>query len=151
MCVPEGEVAEVARPVTLVMPDLGGDVLLISDGSCQPDALGWGALVVGHGGVLASTCGGFACTGGSSWAAEWLGKLAAVLLALSLGVDPGRWRWSVADNIAAVLGRDGGPPGGGGWPDAVRLAFARLTAGSGVVEAFTPAEHDTRWSSPAAG
>ena len=91
VCLPEGQVDDVACPVTLGTPDMGGDVLLISDGSCQPNALGWGALVVGRGGVLASTCGGFACTGGSSWAAEWLGKLAAVLLALTLGVEAGRW------------------------------------------------------------
>ena len=151
VCLPEDRVTPAAGVSTVVAPYAGGDVLLISDGSCQPGAVGWGALVVAGGGVLASASGGLACASGSSWVAEWLGKLAAVLLALSLGVPVGSLQWSVADNMAAVLGPDGGSPSGGGWPDAVRLAFARLTAGSGVVEAFIPAEHDTGWSHVAAG
>ena len=130
---------------------VGGDVLLISDGSCCSGAVGWGAVVVGPGGVLGTASGGCACAGGSSWVAEWLGKLAAVTLALSLGVPVSSLAWSIADNVAAILGPDGGPPGRGGWPDAVRLEFARLTRLAPLQEAFIPAEHDSGWSCQAAG
>ena len=130
---------------------VGGDVLLISDGSCCSGAVGWGAVVVGPGGVLGTASGGCVCAGGSSWVAEWLGKLAAVMLALSLGVPVSSLTWSIADNMAAILGPDGGPPGRGGWPDAVRLEFARLTQLAPLQEAFVPAEHDSRWSCQAAG
>lgn len=101
-------------------------------------------------GVIASTYGGVACDVSTSWAAEWLGKLAAVRLALALGVPPHQLHLSIADNLAASVAPDGGRPSRCAWLDLVRVAFAALIGPTPLQEAYTPATHDTGWSHSAA-
>jgi hypothetical protein len=55
-------------------------------------------------------------------------------------------QWSIADNVSATLGLDGGRPSSSPWIDLIRLAFARTATASPLQEGFTPAAHDTRWS-----
>ena len=64
----------------------GGPVCVLSDGSVNGDAVGWGAVVITPDAVLATTSGGLRADCPSSWAAEWIGKLEGVLLAERLGV-----------------------------------------------------------------
>ena len=82
----------------------------------------------------------------TSWSAEWCGKLAAIRLALQLSIPSSSITWSIADNVSATLGHDGGRPSSSPVVDRVRLAFAAALAGSGAGEGFTPAEHDSRWT-----
>ena len=82
----------------------------------------------------------------TSWAAEWCGKLAAIRLASLLSVPPSSVAWSIADNVSATLGTDGGRPSNSPLVDRIRLAFAAALAGSGAGEGFTPAEHDSGWT-----
>jgi hypothetical protein len=58
-------------------------------------------LVADASGIIATTCGGCVCDVSTSYAAEWLGKLAAARLALAIGVPLEKIRWSIADNITA--------------------------------------------------
>ena len=109
--VPSPEAHPSIPAVVIQRPWAGGDVVLVSDGSSPDGRLGWGALVADvAGGVLATSADGVACDMSFSWAAEWAGKLAAVRLAQHLGIPPTHMRWSVADNLSAVLGSDGGRP-----------------------------------------
>ena len=108
--------------VTLHRPYSGGPVVLVSDGSAVPGRLGWGAVVADCGGLVGSTYGSIPVDLPTSWAAEWHGKLAAVCLAAHLGVPPEQWTWSIADNVAASLGADGGRPSGSPYLDALRLS-----------------------------
>lgn len=88
----------------LVRVYTGGDVVLVSDGSAPRHALGWGALVADSEGPLATQYAGVSCDISYSWAAEWLGKLAAVRLAVAIGIPPSRWAWSIADNLSTAPG-----------------------------------------------
>jgi hypothetical protein len=98
-------------PSTVVQrPWAGGDVILVSDGSAPDGWLGWGALVADDRGVLATVADGVVCDVAYSWAAEWAGKWAAVKLATHLGIPLSYVRWSIADNLSAVIGGDGGRP-----------------------------------------
>lgn len=120
--------------------------MLVSNGFAVPGAISWGAIVADQKGIIALIRGGTSCDVSYSWAAEWAGKLAAAQLATSVGIPNHRWRLSVADNISATLGPDGGKPSRSPVIDAIRLAFAKMVAGSHVMEAYTPAEHNTGWS-----
>jgi hypothetical protein len=66
----------------------GGPVLLVSDGSAPTGCLGWGAVVADSAGVLATAYAGVQCDVSYSYAAEWVGKLAAAHLAEHLGIPP---------------------------------------------------------------
>ena len=79
-------------------------VVLMSDGSVTARTIGWGCVVADTSGILATSHGGLACQFATSWAAEWIGKIAAVRLALRLGVPKTHMTWSIADNISAVHG-----------------------------------------------
>ena len=105
-------------------PYLGGHVVLISDGSAPDGRLGWGAVVADGDGVLAATQGGMLVDRPTSWAAEWHGKLAAVRLAVAIGVPAARWSWCIADNVAASLGADGGRPSRSVYLDKLRIGQA---------------------------
>ena len=85
------------------------------------------------------------CALSYSHAAEWAGKLAALQLAQHIGVPQSCWQWSIADNMSACLGADGGRPSGAPWVDLVRITFASLAAGSPLTEGYTPAAHNTGW------
>jgi hypothetical protein len=113
--------------------------------------MGWAALVATPCGVLAHTSGALVADFPSSWAAEWIGKLEGILLARRLGVPDTALAYVVADNVSASLGAAGGSPSGCAWVDALRLAFAATAARSGLVEVFTPAQHDTGWDDLLAG
>jgi hypothetical protein len=101
-------------------------------------------------GIIASTYGGVVCDISTSWAAEWLGKLAAVRLALAIGVPPHHLHLSIADNIATSLSPGGGRPSRSAWLDLIRLSYAAHTGPTPLLEAYTPATHDTGWSHCAA-
>ncbi len=107
-------------------------------------------MVVDANGIIATTYGGVICDVSTSWAAEWLGKMAAVRLALAVGVPPQQLQLSIADNLAASLAPDGGRPSRCAWLDRIRIAFAAITAPTPLREAYTPATHDTGWSHTAA-
>jgi hypothetical protein len=119
LLLPLHHLAAVRRPYS------GGPVILVSDGSAPEGRLGWGALVADEHGILATTRAGIPVTDASSWAAEWHGKLAAVRLAEDLEIPPAMWAWSVADNVSAMLGEDGGRPSRSHYLDNVRLPQVR--------------------------
>jgi hypothetical protein len=108
--VPNLEVRPSSPSVVIYRAWTQGDVVLVSDGSSPDGCLGWGALVADAAGTLATVFDGVCCDVAYSWAAEWAGKLAAVQLARQLGVPAAHIRWSIADNLSAVLGCDGGRP-----------------------------------------
>jgi hypothetical protein len=89
---------------------------------------------------------GIECDCSYLWAAEWLGKLSSIRLAERLGVQKRNMRRSIADNVGACLGPSGGKHSRCAWIDQVRLAFASSTSRGVLVEGYTPAEHDTKWS-----
>jgi hypothetical protein len=128
----------------------GEPVILMSDGSVTATAVGWGAVVTDSTGILPTACGGFACHYGTSWAAEWLGKVAAVRLALQLCIPQTHLRWAIADNISATHGSDGGRPSRCPWIDELRIWYAAILAKSELCEGYTPAEHDYHGQSLAA-
>ena len=119
---------------------------LVSDGSVIPTAMGWGAVVADEKGILATTYGGLLCHFGTSWTAEWLGKVAAVRLAFRLNIPTDRLCWSLADSLSASHGRDGGRPSSSSWLDELRLWYAHVLSHSALQEAYIPAEHDHHWS-----
>jgi hypothetical protein len=128
----------------------GGLVILMSDGSVTATAVGWGAVVADATGVLSTARGGFSCHNGTSWAAEWLGKVAAVRLALQPCIPQTHLRWAIADNISATHGSDGGRPSRCPWIDERRIWYASILATSELRVGYTPAEHDHHRQSLAA-
>ena len=130
-----------ARPVTrtdsLVAPYQGGPALVMSDGSVAGDGLGWGAVVATPAGIIGSTRGGLLAAQPSSWVAEWIGKLEALLLADRLGVPQAALHWSIADNLSACLGAMGGRPSQSPWIDELQILFAECVAAT-VGQEFIP-------------
>ena len=144
---PPCEALQPALPTTShIRRYCGGPVLLMSDGSAPTGCLGWGALIADSTGILATTHAGVSCDISYSHAAEWAGKLAALQLADSLGIPKEQWQWSIADNMSACIGADGGRPSRAPWIDAIRLAFASLSSQSPLQEGYTPAAHNTGWT-----
>ena len=122
-------------------------MVLVSDGSASTGRIGWGAVIAGGCGIIAETHDGVCCHRATSWAAEWLGRLAALQLAELVGIPREQWAFLIADSTSASVGRDGGRPSSSSLVDAVRLAIASHLGSSPVIESFMPAQHDTGWSS----
>ena len=144
--VPSPNIAPSQPTVRVLRAYGGGDVVLMSDNSAPDHCLGWGALVADHLGVLATLHDGVAVDVSFSWAAEWAGKLAALELATSLSVPHHSIRWSIADNLSAVLGPDGGRPSASLWIDLIRLKFASYASAGWLQEGYMPAQHNSGWT-----
>ena len=133
---------EICKTLTPGAINALGPFLVVSDGSCRGHAVGYAAVLLNSGGVLATSFGASLVHDASSWCAEWLGRLLAVELTRD---RPGAVCF-VSDNTTVSMMTSHVKPSGSDVIDRIRAHVAASFADRRVLEGYIPAQHDTGWS-----
>ena len=119
-----------------------GPVVVVTDGSCQGNQVGYAAVFFDNGGALGSFYSNACFADASSWVAEWLGKILGLVCLLPY---PGTSVVFISDNISVAAQGHIYKASGSHFVDACIRFFLAQCKSRCVVEGFTPAEHDLKW------
>ena len=115
-------------------------VVIVSDGSCGPEGVGFSAVFFDEAGLLGEFFGGVLLEDPSSWVAEWLAKVVGLHSLLPFPITTALL---LADNTSvATLGGPSSSTGSHIVDCCIRFLL-HFSAHHHLQEGFTPAAHDT--------